>query len=569
MPSRNRRARGRNARRPAPIDLVHAYLTPAEAFGPTFNPAEAENWLRTTDQEAILVGVAYWLARFDATDLSGWRAIGRDFVARSFVEPHRSRTLQLLRDDRLLVGPQALLMAAKIAIADGAASELRDHNGLLVAALSIQGRLSPGPDEHAAEDGATRRNRLLHEIVRNYAFHLRPERGTRIAQSYLRWHAIPERPEMAGNVHVADAFARVTGVPLLDFQALGFFLFAQAEARPGGVVDIRALGDRVGWDMDRIGRVLRLIAAPMATLADEIRRDEERYGDAWSFDAFRRFPVILLDANRLLVVSPHLMLERALGWLPFYDMAEPEGHLSPEAVRLARRAKTAFEMICERDAVLSLEVNARGGRRRARLFDGQTLRETYPAGEIADAAIACGDTWIVVEVSTRTLGRATVVGGRDEGLQLDLVRGIEEKARQIESTIADLRADGDRLARDGRRRRRYVPVLVVAEGFPVNPITWDLVQGHLATAGLFAAGDTEALHILDMEDLYVAESIVETDRLGLLELLDRHRHAGRMRRVDLKSWLISEVMLRNVRPTRLQALIEPGLDPLLAAIGGA
>jgi hypothetical protein len=110
-------------------------------------------------------------------------------------------------------------------------------------------------------------------------------------------------------------------------------------------------------------------------------------------------------------------------------------------------------------------------------------------------------------------------------------------------------------------------VLVIAEGVPVNPMTHVTITQRLAAAGRLAAADIEPLHILDTEDIYVAETMVETDRLGLNEILEQHRHAGLMRRVDLRSWLLMAGRMRKVRPDRLHDIFDVALGLINDTLG--
>ena len=260
------------------------------------------------------------------------------------------------------------------------------------------------------------------------------------------------------------------------------------------------------------------------------------------------------------------MLERTFGWLPFYDMTMPD-EPTEEIAATARRAKAPFEAICEREVIETLSKNVAAGRKRGQLFDGQTLRAAYPGGRIADAAIAYGDEWLVVEVSSGQLKRETVVGGMAATLDDDLARLIDAKVDQIEATINRIRADPSPLLGEARRRRRFVPVLVIAEGVPVNPMTHVTINERLGTAGRLAAADILPLHILDTEDLYVAETMAETDRLGLNEILDKHRHAGLMRRVDLRSWLLMDGRIRKARPDRLNDIFAMAMDLINDTLG--
>jgi hypothetical protein len=570
VPNTGRRATNRAGRRqphggarPEPRDLLHRYLTPREVFG----VARVEDhvaWLLLADQELLLREIAHWLSRFDELDLTGWKQAERTWVAENLVGPHRAIILSLLEGDRTFVSTQSLMIAAKRAISGGRPSAIHDMRPLFMAALSIQGGL--GTDRPSDETTEQRRLRLLGELISNAEFHRHPDRGTRVAQSQVRWRDIPRGAGLDLPVMPVEAFERVTGIPLADLQSLGFYLFAQGLNDPGGTPTVGSISGVLHWERERLERVLKLIAAPMNQIAEVIRRDDLTYGEDWTFDAIRRFPVLRLGEDRVLILWPQLVLERTLGWLPFFDMTKPDDP-SEEIAAVATRAKTALEKIVEREVIETLAANVTGGRQRGRLFDGPTLRQAFPAGQIADAAIAYGDEWVVLEVSSGQLHRGTVVGGQAATLDRDLGRLIDVKVDQIVSTINHIRADPGRLTGDGRRRRRFVPVLVNAEGVPLNPLTHTTITDRVAAAGRLAEGDVEPLHILDTEDLYVAEAMVETDRLGLNELLRQHRRAGRLRRVDLKDWLALTGRARLARPERLRPSLAVALDLITDNLG--
>lgn len=508
--------------------------------------------------------VAAWLSRFDKAGLTGWKEIERNWVSETIVEPHRSRILGLLRGDWLLVSPQSLLIAAKRAITAGHRSDLNDMRPLFMAAVSIQGGL--GVDRGPEQDEAAKRLGLLTEIIRSQAFHRRPDWATRIAQSKVRWFDIPRREGLDLPLNVAESFEQVTGVSLLDFQSIGFCLFASALEHPGATPTVAAMAAGLHLGRERFDRVLDLIAAPIAGVAEGIRREEHAYGEDWTFDTLRRFPVMRLADDRVLILSPSMVIERTFGWLPFFDMTEPEG--ASRAIRAtADQAKGPFRSICEREVVETLQANVAAGRKRGRLFDGPMLRAAYPGGEIGDAAIAYADEWLIVEVSSGQLKRDTVVGGFAEALDDDLARLIDEKVDQIEATINRIRADPARLTGGIETSRPFTPVLVIAEGVPINPLTHVTISARLTAAGRLAASDVGPLHILDTEDLYVAETVAETDRLGLNELLARHRRAGLMRRVDLRSWLMLTQPPKKVRAERLSNILDAAMDGITDNLG--
>ncbi len=542
---------------------MHRYLTPTEVFGAVPQDDQSLEWLRDADQEVVLGQVAFWMSKFDHVGLNGWKEIERNWVSESINEPFRSRLLELLQGDRVLVSPQSLLIVAKRALTAGHPSSLVDPRPLFMAAVSIQWGLGGRRDPN--EDRASRHVRLLVEVLRAQMFHRRPDWTTRIAQSEIRWREIPALEGMNLPVAPAESFERVTGVPLVDFQSIGFYLFAEATAHPGGTPTVATIAEVTHWDRDRLERALALISAPIADIAAAIRVEESAGGENWTFDPLRRFPILRLDGDRILVLSPGLLMERTFGWLPYFDMTRPDNP-TPATKVIAKQAEQPFQKVCEREVIETLRVNVAVGRRHGRFFDGAALRAAYPTGQIADAAIAYRDEWLIFEVSSGQLKRETVVGGV-AALDADFERLVDEKVDQIDATIAHIRADPARLTGDTQRRRRFVPVLVIAEGMPLNPLTHITIADRLTAAGRLRGADVEVLHILEMEDLYVAETIVESERLGLNEVLDLHRHAGLMRRVDLRAWWLMERRLRELRPNRLNVRYDSAMDLITENLG--
>lgn len=560
---------GRRSARAVPLDLLLRYVTPEEAFGGAFDWPAAYHWLERTNREAVILAVAHWMSRFDQATRREWQAIERGFVDRAVNEPFRTRILGLLEKDRMLASPQTLLILGKLSMRIGSDAGSTDTGMLLLAAVALQGQMGGTRSIPSATDDPSRRSAMIRELVRNQAFHSRPDIGTRVAQAHLRWRELPGRRERPLPVDLVATFESVTGVRLTDLQAVGFTLYANANETPGVRFPPDWLPDYLRWDLERVERVLRLIAATVPQILEQVDADEAHFGDEWSFDALRQFPLVRLGDGSMVVLSPFLLLERTLGWLPFYDMTQPPQSASRATKKLAEQAKTAFRLICEQEVVESLTANAAEARKRATVFDEVALRAAYPDGQVADAVIAYDDAWVVVEVSTRQLQRGSVVGGMDEALEDDLKKGIDEKVAQLESTIRHLRTDESRLTGvpPRRRRRRFVPVLVIVEGFPLNPLTYDMVQTRIAANGQLTGQGVSPLVILETEELYMAESLAEGGRMSLLELIDQHARAGLMRRVDLKSWLILDGRMRKARPDRIQSKVDRAFDPIYEAIG--
>jgi hypothetical protein len=379
----------------------------------------------------------------------------------------------------------------------------------------------------------------------------------------LRWKTLPaKRAGDPGRVDLVQLFEEATGVTKDDFTAVGVALWVGAEQRglypvPPAFIESLTIGS------DRIEAALRMLASPPEGLADGISRLQERF-TRWSFDVLRQYPVMRLADGGYLVLSKRLLLQRILGWLPISDLVEG---LKRSARKVdAARAMNWFRSQCETDALTGLANLAGGAGPGQRLYGETDIQAAYgTAAPNADAAIEYPGCWIVAEISTRHLTRQTVVGGDPAELEDDLRMGIDDKVTQIGSTIRQLINDESRLTgHPPQSRRRFVPLLVITEGFPVNPMTMTAVAERTAAAQVFDDPRIGPLRILDQEELDIAESIAEDGGPSLLELLERHE-SSTLANSAFKDWVVLD-WGRGTGPRYPNRLEEPhsaALEPVL------
>ena len=317
------------------------------------------------------------------------------------------------------------------------------------------------------------------------------------------------------------------------------------------------------WDPERLERVLALFAANPDELGRLIVEDEKEFGTTWSFDRLRQFPVIRTPGH-VQVLSPRLLLERVFGWLPVFDVVD--GFEKAGTRERGDRARQFFREVCERQVQESLAAIAGDGNAK-RLYNEGDLRAAFGRKrKVADAVFDGGGVWIVAEVSTRQLQRGSRVGDSAEALAADLENGVYVKAQQIDSTIEALVADESRLTgAPAMVGRRFVPLLVATEGFPVNPMTTHAIQAELARRKLLQGPMVGALRIIDQEELYMAESIAEAGQASLLTLLEEWGNSG-LRAMDMKSWLYTTRYEASL-PQRLDPAFRAALHPAFRALG--
>ena len=526
-------------RGPAPIDLVREYLTADEVLTTTVGLADAIRWLKGLDREGVLITCAYVLARHEAID-ADWQEIHLDLARRSFQEPYATRIANLVKSGRPLVAPQSLLTLAKLALHHSPVEGGKQNAGLiLVALLAIQQDFVSRDEESEESDPAKAGAAFLRELIRIQSFTSQPSEMSLITRLELRWRELPARlighPE---HVDLEGLFATATGTTMTDLTILGLALWARALQQPG-VPFSRSYIDSLAWPRHRLDAALTLFAAVPDALAVQLDQDDKAFGATWSFDAFRQFPIIRLGEDRFVVLSPAMLMTRLFGWLPLWDLRS--ALKAAGASQLEQKVRGFFGAVCEEQALETVAAIVGDTPLARRLYRDDDLRRAFGRRKkTADAAIDYGDAWVVVEVSTRQLARPARVGGTADALTGELQKGIDEKAEQLDATIRELIADESRLTRVPRAvRRRYVAVLVVTEGFPLNPMTYMAIEERLRDNGLLADPLIGPLHILDQEELEIVEGVAETHGRSILQLLEAHEK-GNLFRMPFKDWLLRE-----------------------------
>jgi len=99
---------------------------------------------------------------------------------------------------------------------------------------------------------------------------------------------------------------------------------------------------------------------------------------------------------------------------------------------------------------------------RQRLYKESDLKAIYGQHvQACDAVIDYGDSFVLVEATSRRLTRESAAGNSIEDLDNEIHNLIEAKGEQLQSTISLLRGD-DRLT--GTVPRRFYPVVVLPAG---------------------------------------------------------------------------------------------------------
>jgi hypothetical protein len=532
---------------PAPIDLIRTYLTAEQVFGTRAGREAAERYLAALNLRAAMTGLAYLLTRRQDPTLSFRQADAE--LLETMTPALRSRVKKALWPNSVIASPHAILLAMRLALRICPEVGGVDTTGaLVIILLALQDDLE-APDGPEPTDPIDPEHRLFREILRSQAFAARWDHRSQMAHFQLRWHTYPEALCRRGEANPADAFEAATGVDLEDFTGLGTAFWAGAISHPGQIVRFPV---GITWADERRERTVTMFAAGVADMRAAVSRVTGPT-ENFAFDDFRRWPVLRFGNDEFLVLAPDLLFDRLYGWPPMLDI---------KVTLPDQDAQKRWDHLVATHRDMG-EHDALEGFRRIAQSDGLTF---YSEGElrmaygqtgvrIADAAIDTGDGWIVIEISTRRLTRPTVVDADADALRLDLDRGIRQKFLQIDSIVAKLIEDETKLTgTSARTRRRYTRLLVVSDGFPVNPMTYEAIQKVIPAPTAFADARIGPGHVIDQEELDMVESISERNEGTLASLIEHHEHASLMR-ASFKDFMLEELRLDVPRPLRLK---EPG-----------
>jgi hypothetical protein len=548
-------------RPPQPLDLIRTYVTYSEVVGlppPDDYVSSTLLAVRRLDFVSECAGLlgAYEKLTASRPDLD------RFLTDRWFKDPARGRIHELLKDHSTLVAPQTLLLLMQFSLLnspDDADGDARPHP-LPGVILALQDQLGSAPSDEPTTFTGDPRSPLFRQIIASQHFGQDEDEVSLMAHHHERWVRLASQFGGQPNaVDLLDLFRRGTGVHKDDFTTVGLAIWAHCETHASYPIPAAALGSFL-MEPDVVTRALDLISADEEGFRRAIAGIPDDLKTEWSVDTIRRYPILRLPSGDLLVLSKRLLLERIYGWLPMFDLKQ--GLKGAGDDRDAGRADAWFRHLCELDARNSLVAIAG----QSRCYDDEAIQRAFgTATRNADAAVEYHDAWVVVEVGTHQLTRSTVVASRPEALESDLREAIDDKAAQLDATIKQLLADECRLTGGPPRyRRRYLAALVLTEGFPVNPMTMAAVRERLRAAGLLTDPRIGPLHILDQEELDMAEATCENEGASFAQLLEAQERSSLVN-AAFKDWLILDRGHGRgpKRPARLQASADAAWEPAI------
>lgn len=548
---------------PAPIDQFATYLTASQVFG---SPLEAEllDSLLGDATARRLVWAAAWLlwARHE-----GGNAIDETLVNALLVGDAREHARHLLSADGVLVVPQLQLLVAAGGLMGLPWTKADDVDEPAFEATLLLGLHVGDLLEHASKADSGGDDEVLFGNVRaelaadvvanqlhNSAWPLRAD----IARHEALWHRhVTAVAESTGLPDLHQVFQEATGVSLDVFEAVGFGLYA-ARGQPPFVS--RSWFTPTSISDDQVAAVDDLVAVSPDALRARLEEDLEGdlAGNRWNLSAFSQWPLLRFDDDRWLVFSRQLLVDRFFSGLAFFDAWFGSGD---------QRARVwhAWGLVTEsygHEVLSSVAAD--------RVYSEKALEAGYggPGRRIADAAVDYGDEWLVLDFSSRRPAQELARGANPEGLKAEIRVLIDEKGAQLQSTINAIRDDERALtaATQMAEHRTFTPVIVVHSRWPINPVTYELVQQRLADLGLLQDSDVHPLEIVTIEELEMVEGIQHEGGPNFCELLGQKRD-GPLFRMGLRDHVLRVARLEPPLSRRLQEDFDACFDRMVNTYG--
>jgi len=410
--------------------------------------------------------------------------------------------------------------------------EDREHLG--ICCLMMNDLIAPDGEDIKGLSRKQQRDYLIQESIRNLAFQAQDRFDYTLPRYYELMFDIPN--SLKGDPQYMDipgVFHEVADLELLDFFSLGFAVLARWLG-----MKIDTLADHPDfflneetWFRDAkmpantSRKIFDFIRLPVLAYQDELDRELRnlRSEERWQYShlSLEKYPVLQINGMDICLSLRFLMkkITENVFWVINDGLKDKErsdkfreffGKVFEEYVR--RLLRRTF-----RDRCLEL----RYGKSNQEAGDGIVV---YP------------NDMILFEAKSARLflhtARSGDLGAYERNLRDVLIRA----STQLDRVIKDFKSGAFDVP--GLKRsefNRFHPVIVTVHSFPQEPLTWEFFQEIIVQHGLFQDKTIARPHLIDIEELEMAEGVLEEkDLLSLLN--DKNAH-NELRDVPFKNYL--------------------------------
>lgn len=416
-----------------------------------------------------------------------------------------------------------------------------------------------GADYATASESEADGEVLQREMVSNQIFHAPRSLQSMLARWYRTWFQLPADDPTVPDDFLVDLYREATSADLLDVAIMTLAMWQSA--RNGQVHIQDASLTNVGIPADAVTVTLDAIAGNYSQVMEHLRGNPP---GPWNTDVLRQYPALHYDEGMTLIVDPQLLVERVFSWLPYWDV---NAHLKGDN---KRRGQFSDRLRHYYEVYATEAITAMAGT--GRVYDERSLQAAYAAQgvKIADCAIAYPGGWVVLDVSTRSTTRETAHGRTPGALEREIDTLVVTKARQLQSTIDQIRANEPRLTSMAHLSgpRVFQPIVLVTEGFPINPVTAEKIRIALRENDLLTAPDILPLQILDLQDIEIVEGIQEAGGPDLLALL-HEKARSKLADTAVRDYVLAVRRPLARDPVRVRELVDELMGRILERAKGS
>lgn len=528
---------------PQPLDRIGVLLTAEDLYGTAGGLPEIVELATAIGVENLLTWCAFVLRRLRSEE--GWGSSAAIEFVRHLPPAARARGEALIAEGRVLFSRESMFVLAKIALKCSGPENTPEADFLgPVAAMAlmlndVSGARSPGFIQRFPGDFPSD---VIAWLAANQFVNADIEESSFMACFEDRWN----NDDRDSSKEVKDEFRKHMGYSIREQAWVALILWMAATA-DGAVVFDRCLLTSLDVESGIVDRILLNVSRTPEEFASEIDLDNVQEL-LWDHDQLGNSPLIRMSDDRYLLLDPSLLIRRCLGWAPMYDLPLPRGN----SERLLARATE--------DYAISILEGLYDSTPLRRVFPESELKSLSPESRCADAVVDFGSSFAVFEISARRVPRRVVHGSPDAvsgffEILLDEIGQVAATSRVLQEKRHLLTGQKHN---DSDVSIRIFPIVLMTEGFPINPLVLAELRARVAARALFEGINSAPVEVFDLVELEMLEAIAEVGGPSLPELLEE-KSTSNYWSDSLRSYLISRPDLELIRARRLKDALNKSL----------
>lgn len=484
----------------APIDMTYKYIPWSEIFGEVLPLTSIISVIQQFGRDDLIAACA-GIAEMSHPSVHDGEL---DRLIERFLPKLNQDARRFLEAGDKFFGPQAALVIAKLAILKGDSSPSLPEmpfSTLVSLCMAIQDHFTPPDGGRNEEDLAT-------ELVANYWLHRRLIPQTEFERFEERW-----LDSDSVSIRLKESFHSAQGMVAEIVASIAITLVAKPRQERLRFSLDTSSEDEMTHD---ISRSIEMLSADAQTFQTAFPSAIDFPNFAWDFTGFQRYPIYQRSDGLYSTLDPSLLLRRCLGWPLVYDSlsAIPEN----ERNRFQADIERLIEKHTRNKFVASL-----GDAWSDRIVHESEIKTIFGGEGIktADLAVEYSNSWLIVEISAIRPRYQALAAQSASDYRALLDQAITE-AKQAISTCESFLHHADNPSTKFRpisRGSRMYPVVVLTEGFPINPFVLRDIRQSISQTGMGNDTRIGAVEIIGPDEMDMLLALSTRFGLSIVDLL--------------------------------------------------